>query len=59
MRTIVLPGFGNPVTMTPLTDSTVGVLVNGSIVKLNLPGNVTTRIEFLGSRRGSTVASAA
>lgn len=56
MRTIVLPGTGLPVTMTPQEDSTIGVLVNGRIVNLNLKGNVSTRIEFLGSR-GSLAAA--
>ena len=49
MTTIVLPGAGTPVTFTPREDTTVGVLTNGEIIHLNLKGNVTTRVEFLGS----------
>ncbi len=51
MNTIVLPGFGTPVTFTPTGEDThVGVMVNGRIVSLNLPANVPTRIEFIKSR---------
>lgn len=49
MKRIVLPGFGNPVTFTPKENSTIGVLVNGQIVHLNLAGGVATRVEFLKS----------
>lgn len=56
MKRIVLPGFGNPVTFTPQEDSTVGVMVQGRIVHLNLKANVATRVEFLDSLRSNSPA---
>lgn len=49
MKRIVLPGYGTPVTFTPKEDTTVGVLVNGSIVHLTLKAGISTRVEFLDS----------
>ena len=49
MKTIVLPGHGNPVTFTPKEDTVIGVFSNGRIVNLHLKGNVSTRVQFLGN----------
>lgn len=48
MKRIVLPGVGTPQTITVQEDSTLGVLVNGKRVNLDLQAGVPVRIEFLG-----------
>ena len=50
MKTIVLPGYGAPVTFTPKEDSVVGILVNGRLVNLKIKANVETKVVFLKSQ---------
>lgn len=56
MKRIVLPGYGNPITLTRKEDSTIRVRADGKLITLKLVAGEPTRIEFLGSIPNTLVA---
>lgn len=47
MKRIILPGTGNPITLTPAEDSVVTVMAAGRFIDVKLTAGIATRIEFL------------
>lgn len=51
METIILPGYGTPVTLTVPEDTVMGVRADGRMLTISLKANTPTRVDFLKSRQ--------